>query len=44
LIGLKNTVLFFAKKSKIIGSAFFFLGFVFIIIGWQFFTFAGALS
>ena len=41
LIGFKNTMGFFAKRSKIMGSVFFFLGFVMIIIGWYMFTTLG---
>ena len=41
LIGFKNTMGFFAKRSKIMGSVFFFLGFVMIIIGWYMFTVLG---
>lgn len=41
LVGPKNTLLFFAKKNKIIGSAFFFSGFTMIIIGWFMFTLVG---
>jgi len=41
LIGPKNTLLFFTKKTKIMGSIFYFIGFVMIIIGWYMFTFLG---
>jgi hypothetical protein len=41
LIGLKSTILFFTKKSKLMGSAFYFLGLFFIIIGWYMFTLLG---
>ena len=41
LIGFKNTIGFFAKKSKIMGSVFFFIGFIMIIMGWYMFTVLG---
>ena len=41
LVGVKNTFMFFGKKSKILGSVFFFSGFLLIIIGWYTFTLAG---
>src|SRR5687767_13519776 len=41
LIGVKNTIMFFFKKSKLRGSAFFFAGFILIIIGWYLFTTLG---
>ncbi|CDW78991.1 got1 family protein [Stylonychia lemnae] len=44
LIGLKNTFMFFGKKSKIQGSVFYFLGFVMIVIGWYTFTFLGFIA
>jgi hypothetical protein len=44
LIGLKNTILFFTKRSKIVGSIFFFLGFALIIVGWYMFTILGFSS
>ena len=44
LIGLKNTVLFFVKRSKMVGSIFFFLGFFMIIMGWYMFTLLGFIS
>ena len=44
LIGLKNTLMFFGKRSKIQGSIFFFLGFIMIIIGWYMFTFLGFIA
>jgi hypothetical protein len=43
LVGPKNAVLFFAKKTKMMGSAFYFSGFVLIIIGWFMFTTIGFL-
>ena len=44
LIGLKNAMMFFGKKSKILGSVFYFLGFIMIIIGWYMFTLLGFLA
>jgi len=44
LIGVKNAVLFFVKKSKMYGSIMFFTGFVMIIIGWFMFTLVGFLA
>ena len=44
LIGPQNAVMFFAKKSKIQGSVFYFLGFLLIMIGWYMFTSVGFLS
>jgi hypothetical protein len=44
LIGPKNTLLFFAKKTKILGSGFYFIGLLMIIIGWYMFTFLGFLA
>ena len=41
LVGPYNTFLFFSKPSKRIGSAFFFGGFLLIIIGWFLFTTVG---
>jgi hypothetical protein len=41
LVGVKQTVSFFCRKSKLQGSIFFFLGFVMIVIGWFLFTTAG---
>jgi hypothetical protein len=41
LVGPKNAAMFFAKKSKVVGSAFFFSGFLLIIIGFYFFTTIG---
>ena len=43
LIGPKNTVAFFAKKSKMASSAVYFAGLIVIIIGYRFFTFLGFL-
>jgi len=43
LVGFKNAVAFFSRSSKIQGSAFFFLGLVFIIVGWYLFTALGFL-
>lgn len=44
LIGLKSTVGFFTKKSKLMGSVFYFLGLFFIILGWYLFTLLGFLT
>jgi hypothetical protein len=44
LIGLKSTIMFFTKKSKLQGSVFYFLGFLMIIIGWYMFTFLGFIA
>ena len=44
LIGLKNTVAFFAKKSKLTGSVFYFLGFLMIVVGWYCFVLLGFLA
>jgi hypothetical protein len=41
LVGLKNAVGFFTRSTKIQGSAFFFVGLVFIVIGWWMFTLIG---
>ena len=41
LVGPTNAAMFFAKKSKILGSAFFFSGFLLIMIGFYFFTTIG---
>jgi hypothetical protein len=41
LVGFKNAVGFFTRESKIKGSAFFFLGLLFIIVGWYLFTVTG---
>ena len=41
LIGPSNTIQFFGKKSKIMGSAFYFAGVTMIILGWRFFTLGG---
>jgi hypothetical protein len=41
LIGVKSTLMFFLRKSKMMGTGFFFLGFIMIIIGWPFFTIIG---
>ena len=41
LIGPYNTMEFFGKKSKILGSAFYFAGVIMIILGWPFFTLGG---
>jgi len=43
LVGFKNAVGFFTRESKIKGSAFFFLGLLFIIVGWYLFTVTGFL-
>ena len=43
LIGPKNTLVFFAKKNRIQGSACYFAGFLLIIIGWFLFTTIGFL-
>ena len=44
LIGLRSTLMFFGKKSKLQGSVFYFLGFLLIIIGWYMFTLLGFIS
>ena len=44
LIGLRSTFMFFGKKTKLMGSAFYFLGFVMIVIGWYLFTFLGFIA
>jgi hypothetical protein len=44
LIGLKSTFMFFGKKSKLLGSIFFFFGFLLIAIGWYTFTILGFIS
>lgn len=44
LIGVKSTIMFFLKKSKIMGSVFFFTGFFMIILGWYMFTALGFAS
>ena len=41
LIGPTNTIAFFTKKSKIMGSACYFAGMTMIIVGWKFFTIIG---
>ena len=41
LVGPANTVGFFMRKNKMVGSACFFIGFVMIVIGWFGFTFFG---
>ena len=41
LVGPSHTLVFFTKKSKIMGSAFFFGGFAMICIGWYMFTMIG---
>lgn len=41
VVGPQNTVSFFARKGKIVGSAVFFAGFIMIIIGWFLFTTLG---
>ena len=41
LIGPKNTIGFFTKKGKIMGSLFYFLGLSIIVIGYRFFTMIG---
>ena len=43
LIGPQNTLGFFMKKSKVTGSAVYFLGLTMIIIGWRFMTTLGFL-
>ena len=43
LVGPANTGSFFLRKGKVQGSAFFFGGFVLIVIGWMLFTTAGFL-
>jgi hypothetical protein len=44
LVGPKNAFTFFTRESKIKGSAFYFIGFVLIVVGWYLFTFLGFLS
>eukprot|EP00347_Sterkiella_histriomuscorum_P016261 403353871 len=44
LIGLKSTFMFFGKKSKLMGSIFFFLGFFMIALGWYTFTLLGFIA
>ena len=44
LIGLKNALMFFGKKTKIQGSVFYFTGFLMIVIGWYMFTLLGFLA
>ena len=41
LIGPKNTVAFFTKKSKLTSSIVYFAGLFIIIIGWRMFTLLG---
>lgn len=41
LVGFKNAIAFFTRSTKIQGSAFFFLGFLFIVVGWYLFTILG---
>ena len=41
VVGPKFTVQFFMRKGKIVGSAFFFSGFILIIFGWFMFTTIG---
>lgn len=41
LVGPKNALGFFLRESKIKGSIFFFLGLLFIIVGWYLFTLMG---
>ena len=43
VVGPQNAVAFFMRKGKIIGSAVFFAGFLFIIVGWFMFTTLGFL-
>ena len=43
LIGPSSTIQFFAKKSKLLGSAVYFGGMILIIIGYPFFTLIGFL-
>ena len=43
LIGPVNAVSFFVKKSKVLGSVFYFGGITIMIVGWKFFTLAGFL-
>lgn len=43
LIGPANALSFFIKKSKIMGSVFYFGGIIVMIIGWRFFTIVGLL-
>jgi hypothetical protein len=41
LVGFKNALGFFTRDSKLKGSLFFFLGLLFILIGWKLFTLFG---
>ena len=43
VVGPQNTVGFFMRKGKIVGSAVFFAGFIMIVIGWFLFTTFGFL-
>lgn len=41
LVGVQGTASFFCRKTKVVGSLFFFAGFAMIVIGWFFFTTIG---
>ena len=41
VVGPKFTLQFFMRKGKIVGSAYFFSGFILIIFGWVMFTTIG---
>ena len=41
LVGFKQTMVFFGRKSKIFGSILFFAGFALITMGWFMFTTVG---
>ena len=41
LVGIKQTIVFFGRPSKIFGSVLFFAGFALITIGWFMFTTVG---
>ena len=43
LVGPKNTIMFFSKKTKIVGSAFYFAGFLMILLGFWMSTTIGFL-
>ena len=41
VVGPQNTISFFMRKGKVMGSAVFFIGFILIILGWFLFTTLG---
>ena len=43
VVGPQNTLGFFMRKGKVMGSAVFFAGFIMIVIGWFLFTTMGFL-